>query len=134
MPTPASVDAYIAALPEDRRDGIETLRRTIREAAPEAVEVITYQMPGFRTHDQFLVSYAAFKRHYSLFPATEGVIDGLGADIEPHLFGKGTIQFQANEPIPVDIVRRIIAIRLEENEARAAARRQRPRRTPRRPA
>lgn len=134
MSTPASVDAYIAALPDDRRHGIETLRRVIREAAPEAVEVITYQMPGFRTHDSFLVSYAAFKRHYSLFPATEGVIAALGADIKPYLAGKGTIRFQASEPIPVDVVRRIIAIRLEENEARAAARQQPSRRTPRRPA
>ena len=69
-------------------------------------------MPGFKTHGQFLVSYDAYKSHYSLFPASDEVVKGLGAEIEPHLAGSGTIRFKASAPIPVDLVRRIVEIRV----------------------
>jgi uncharacterized protein YdhG (YjbR/CyaY superfamily) len=117
---PATVDEYIARLPEDRRAAMALLRATIRAAAPDATEVITYKMPGFKTHGSFLVSYDAFKRHYSLFPASDGVVNGLGDEIAPYLAGRGTIRFKATEPIPVDLVTRIVEIRLAENEARAS--------------
>lgn len=116
---PATVDEYLARLPDDRRAAMALLRATIRAAAPEADEVITYKMPGFRLHGTFLVSYDAFKRHYSLFPASEVVVNGLGDEIRPYLAGRGTIRFAATEPIPVDLVTRIVTIRLEELEARA---------------
>jgi uncharacterized protein YdhG (YjbR/CyaY superfamily) len=99
---------------------MEQLRAAIRAAAPTADEVITYKMPGFKTHGQFLVSYDAFRAHYSLFPASDAVVSRLGAAIEPYLAGKGTIRFKASEPIPVDLVRRIVEIRVIENDARAA--------------
>ena len=96
------------------------MRATIRAAAPEATEVITYKMPGFKSHGgQFLVSYDAFKQHYSLFPASDGVVQGLGAEIEPYLAGKGTIRFPASRPIPLDLLKRIVEIRVRENEAHA---------------
>ena len=118
MAGPATVDEYLAALPADRRAAMEGLRSTIRAAAPEAVESIAYQMPAFRSHGgQFLVSYASYKRHYSLFPASEAVVDGLGEDLAPYLAGKGTIQFAADRPIPLELVTRILAIRLAENAA-----------------
>jgi uncharacterized protein YdhG (YjbR/CyaY superfamily) len=113
----AAVDAYIEGLPADRREAMTALRQAIRAAAPEASEVITYKMPGFRSHGRFLVSYDAFKKHYSLFPASDAVVQGLGAEIEPFLAGKGTIRFPADRPIPVDLVGRIVAIRLAENAA-----------------
>ena len=116
---PATVDEYLARLPDDRRRVMALLRATIRAAAPDATEVITYKMPGFKTHGSFLVSYDAFKRHYSLFPASDGVVNGLGDDIKPYLAGRGTIRFPANAPIPVDLVTRIVRIRVAENEARS---------------
>ena len=119
MTEPTTVDEYIAALPDDRREAMSLLRRTIRAAAPDATEVITYKMPGFKAHGSFLVSYDTFKHHYSLFPASEAVVNGLGDEIRPYLAGKGTIRFPASRPIPVDLVSRIVAIRLAENEARA---------------
>lgn len=124
MPEPASVDvdAYLAGLPPERAAAMAELRRTIRAAAPHADEVISYRMPAFKTHGQFLVSYDAFKAHYSLFPASQGVIDGLGEEIAPYLFGSGTIRFAADQPLPLDLVTRIIAIRLAENDAEAARR------------
>lgn len=106
----------MAGLPDDRRAAMEVLRQTIRAAAPEAVEVISYNMPAFKSHGgQFLVSYDSFKRHYSLFPASDAVVEALGADLEPYLAGKGTIRFPADQPIPAALVARIIEIRFREN-------------------
>jgi uncharacterized protein YdhG (YjbR/CyaY superfamily) len=113
-----NVDDYLATLPEDRRAGVEEIRRTIRAAAPNATETIAYNMPAFRSHGgQFLVSFAAYKSHYSLFPASGAVVEALGADVQPYLAGKGTIQFSANRPIPVKTVAKIVKIRLAENAA-----------------
>ena len=74
-----TIDDYLAALPDERRVVVEELRRTIRAAAPEATETIAYKMPALRSHGgQFLVSYDAYKHHYSLFPASGAVVDALG--------------------------------------------------------
>ena len=117
MPAPASVEAYLAALPDDQRIVMEHLRGIIRAAAPETTEQISYGMPTFKTHGRFLVSYAAFKRHFSLFPASQAVIDALGDEITPYHTGKGTIQFTAERPLRADLVTRLIRVRLEENAA-----------------
>jgi len=122
MASAVTVDEYLASLPPDRAAVMAELRQTIRVAAPDADEVISYNMPAFKTHGQFLVSFDAFKAHYSLFPASLGVIDGLGADIAPYLFGSGTIRFPADRPLPLDLVARIIVIRLAENDAEAERR------------
>jgi uncharacterized protein YdhG (YjbR/CyaY superfamily) len=117
--TVSTIDDYLAALPDDRRAIMQQLRRTITAAAPEATESIAYQMPALRSHGgQFLVSYGAYKKHYSLFPASGAVIATLGAELEPYLAGKGTIQFAADRPIPAALVTRIVKVRLEENAAR----------------
>jgi uncharacterized protein YdhG (YjbR/CyaY superfamily) len=116
---PASVEAYLAALPREQRTVLEALRATIRAAAPEATERIAYDMPAFDANGRLLVSYAAFKRHFSLFPASQAVRDALGEEIEPFLAGKGTIRFTAADPLPADLVARIVAVRLAENAARS---------------
>ncbi len=118
MPTPASVDDYLASLTDDQRVAVQTLRETIAAAAPMATETIAYQMPAFRSHGgQFLVSFAAYKKHYSLFPASGAVVEALGHELTPYLVGKGTIRFPADRPIPIDLVRRIIEVRVAENAA-----------------
>jgi uncharacterized protein YdhG (YjbR/CyaY superfamily) len=108
------VDAHIAGLPEDRRGTLEELRRTIRAAAPDAEESIAYDMPALRLGGRFLVSYDAYRRHVSLFPASGAVRAALGADLEPYLVGKGTIRFPAGRPIPLDLVDRIVRLRVAE--------------------
>ncbi len=118
MTAPSNIDDYLATLPEDRRAPVQELRQTIRAAAPGATETIAYSMPAFRSHGgQFLVSFAAYKAHYSLFPASGAVVEALGAELQPYLAGKGTIHFPANQPIPVRTVTRIVRIRLAENAA-----------------
>lgn len=119
MVAPATVDEYLAALSDDDRTALESMRATIRAAAPEAAESIAYSMPAFRSHGrQFLVSYAAYQRHFSLFPASEDVVTGLGDEIAPYLAGRGTIRFPKGRPLPLDTIRKVIEIRLAENAAR----------------
>jgi uncharacterized protein YdhG (YjbR/CyaY superfamily) len=114
-----SVEAFLAGLTDERREAMDRLREAIRAAAPEATESIAYAMPAFRSHGgQFLVSYAAYRAHYSLFPASEGVVAGLGEELAPYLSGKGTIRFPADRPIPVGLVGDIVRIRFAENAAR----------------
>ena len=120
MAGPTSVEDYLAALTDERRAGVQELRRTINAAAPEATETIAYGMPALRSHGgQFLVSYAAYKKHYSLFPASEAVVEAFGTELTPYLAGKGTIQFPADRPIPAAVVTKIVKVRVAENEAHA---------------
>jgi uncharacterized protein YdhG (YjbR/CyaY superfamily) len=116
MPVASPVDAYLAALPDDRRAWMQTLRETIRAAAPGAVEVITYGMPGFKLDDSYLVSYDAFKRHYSLF-AGGAVVEALGEELRPYLRAKSTIGFPIGMPVPVELVTRIVRMRVAAIEA-----------------
>jgi uncharacterized protein YdhG (YjbR/CyaY superfamily) len=116
----ATIDEYLATLPPDRRAELERMRAAIRAGAPRAIEAIAYKRPAFRSPDgQFLVSFDAYKRHYSLFPASEAVVAELGSELVPYLSGKGTISFPADRPVPVQLVERIARIRFAENAARA---------------
>jgi len=117
MAEPTSVEDYLAALPEGPRAALEKLRKTIKAAAPESTETISYQMPAFKLHGRFLVSYAAFKHHCSLFPASSKVLEAQGDELKPYFSGKGTIRFTADEPLPSALVKRIVKTRIEENAA-----------------
>ncbi len=115
---PASVDAYLAKVPADQRAALEALRRTIRAAAPEADEVISYQIPAFRK-DGILVYYAAFEDHCSFFPGSVVTQRKFAAELKPFAAGKGTIHFTPERPLPAGLVTRIVRARLAENERRA---------------
>ena len=117
MKTPSSVEEYLAGLPDDSRTALEGLRGTIKAAVPEATATISYQMPAFKYQGRMLVYYAAFKEHCSLFPATRAVVDALGDDLKPYLFGKGTIRFTPDKPLSSRLVERIVEARIAENAA-----------------
>ena len=93
---------------------MDTLRRTIVRAAPGATEAIAYNMPALRLNGRFLVSYEAYKNHYSLFPCTHEMARELGEQLQPYKYGKGTLRFPASEPLPEDLIRRIVEVRLKE--------------------
>jgi uncharacterized protein YdhG (YjbR/CyaY superfamily) len=114
MAQPASVEEYLSAVPEPQRAALEKLRAAIRAAAPHATETINYQMPAFRQDGRFLVSYAAFKDHCSLFPASQAVMDAHGEELKPYFSGKGTLRFTADEPIPAALVKKIVKTRIRE--------------------
>ena len=113
MTKPESVEAYLAGLAGDRRARIEDLRRTARAAAPAAGEVITYDMPGLKLGERFLVSFAAYKRWDSLFPASRFVLEAV-PEAQPFAKGRGTFQFPAGEPLPLDLIGRIVRVRVDE--------------------
>jgi uncharacterized protein YdhG (YjbR/CyaY superfamily) len=113
----ASVDDYLAALPEESRAILEKLRKAIKAAAPEATETMSYHMPTFKLHGRFLVSFAAFKDHYSLFPASAAVMEAHGEALRPHFSGKGTLRFTADKPLPAALVKKIVRTRIEEDAA-----------------
>ena len=117
MTGPINVDDYLAALPDDQRAALEKLRKTIKAAMPEATETISYQMPTFKLRGRFLVSYAAFKNHCSLFPATDEMFEAFGEELKPFFSGKGTIRFTTERPLPSELVEKIVRARVEENEA-----------------
>jgi uncharacterized protein YdhG (YjbR/CyaY superfamily) len=117
MAAPSSVDDYLAALPEAPRAALEKLREQIKAAAPEATETISYQMPAYKLHGRFLVSFAAFKNHCSLFPASKRMLEDYGEELKPYFSGKGTIRFTTDKPLPPALVKKIMKSRIEENEA-----------------
>jgi uncharacterized protein YdhG (YjbR/CyaY superfamily) len=110
------VDRYLAAVPEKARGALEKLRRTIKAAAPEATETISYRIPTFKLHGRPLVYFAAFKDHCSLFPATTKVLEAHGDELKAYFSGKGTLRFTADKPIPAALVRKIVKTRIEEVE------------------
>lgn len=116
----AEVEAYLAKVPEPMRAALETLRAQIRAAAPEAEEVISYQMPAFR-QGRGLVAYAAFKAHCSLFPMSVKAVDAVGGKLLAFRTSKGTLQFTPDEPIPAALVKKLVKARLVENAALDAA-------------
>ena len=118
MSGPASVEEYMAAIPPEYRGALEKLRATIKAAAPEAKETISYQMPAFRDHDLLLVSYAAFRDHCSFFPMSTTVIANNEAELAPYATSKGTLQFTVEAPIPDEVVKKIVEARLAENAER----------------
>ena len=120
MAGPTSVKEYLAALPKESRAALEKLRKTIKAAAPEATEAISYQMPTFKDHGRFLVSFAAFRDHCSLFPASTKVLEAHGEELKAYFSGKGTLRFTADKPIPAALVKKIVKARLEENAVRQA--------------
>jgi uncharacterized protein YdhG (YjbR/CyaY superfamily) len=118
MAAPGSVDEYFAGLTAEQQAAMEQLRGAIRQVVPEATEGISYQIPTFKVNGRPLVWYAAFKDHYSLYPATEVLRTRLGDELKPYLSGKGTLRFDADRPIPRELIERIVKIRLEEEAAR----------------
>lgn len=113
----SEVDAYLAPLPEKQRTVMQQLRQIVTAAAPEAVEAISYKMPALKISGRFFMSYDAFKNHFSLFPWTDAMAATLGAEIQPYLSGKGTLRFSADKPLPAELIRKIVEIRLKEFHA-----------------
>ena len=117
---PQTIDAYIAGFPEDVQAILQQVRRTIHEAAPEATEAISYQMPTFKLHGN-LVHFGAFKNHIGFYPVPSGMA-AFAAELAAYKQGKGSVQFPLNKPMPLDLIRRIVEFRVQESKAAKAAR------------
>jgi uncharacterized protein YdhG (YjbR/CyaY superfamily) len=116
-PAPKTVDEYMARVPPRFRATLKGLRKAIKAAAPDAEEVISYQMPAFRQNGM-LAYFAAFEDHCSFFVASDKVHRQFSAELKPFKSGKGTLCFTPDRPLPADLVTRIVKARLAENAAR----------------
>jgi uncharacterized protein YdhG (YjbR/CyaY superfamily) len=110
---PQTIDEYIAGFPPDIQKTLHEIRKFIKEAAPEASEKIAYGMPTFYLNGN-LVHFAAFKDHYGFFPSPS-VSDEFEKELRPYRTGKGTLRFALDEPLPWDIIKKVIHFRIEEN-------------------
>ena len=113
--TPKTIDEYIAAQPAEVQPLLQAIRRTIQQAAPDAEETISYQMPAFR-QGKILVWFAAFKDHISIFPKASG-IDAFKKRLTPYKISKGTIQFPIDEPLPLDLIADIVRFAVKKQRA-----------------
>jgi uncharacterized protein YdhG (YjbR/CyaY superfamily) len=110
----ASVNAYLRAVPPAPRAALQKLRKTIKAAAPQATEVISYGIPMFKHHGM-LVGYAAFKKHCSLFMSTS-LTKAHKKALASYDTSKGTIRFAPDKPLPAALVRKLVKARLAQNE------------------
>jgi uncharacterized protein YdhG (YjbR/CyaY superfamily) len=113
-----AVDAYLDRVPNEPRAALESLRSTIRAAAPEATEGIGYQIPTFY-HRGPLVAFGAAKKHCSFYVMSPAVMEAYREQLEAYETSKGTIRFRPQKPLPAALVRQLVKARIVENEARA---------------
>ncbi|MGO9895799.1 MAG: iron chaperone [Bryobacteraceae bacterium] len=120
-----SVDEYIGSQPEAVRGIVGRVRRTIVKAVPEAQEVISYRMPTYTLNGGRLLYFAVWKRHYSIYAATEQVVAAFRDELAAYEVDKGTIRFPLSEPVPMKLIGRIAKFRAKEvaerEKAKAAA-------------
>ena len=116
-----AVTEYISGFPADVQAKLERLRATIRAAAPEAEEKISYQMPTYALEGN-LVHFAAYKKHIGFYPTPSG-IEKFKEKISTYKSSKGSVQFALDEPIPYELVREIVTFRVKENLEKAEAKR-----------
>ena len=115
------IDGYISQFPADVQAILQKVRETIRHAAPEAKETISYMMPAFKQHG-ILVYFAAWAKHIGMYPPISGN-KTLEKAIARYAGPKGNLQFPLDEPIPYDLIERIVKLRVKQDSEKAAARR-----------
>ena len=115
--TVQTIDEYIAAFPENVQAILQTLRATVRAAAPQATEKISYQMPTFYLKGN-LVHFAAYAKHIGFYPAPRG-IEAFKEELAAYKGAKGSVQFPIDQPLPLDLITRIVQFRVAENLAAA---------------
>ena len=115
-----SVDEYIAGFPPETQRALEEVRALIKSCAPEATETISYAIPTFDLNGRHLVHFAAYERHVGFYPIPSGM-EAFEAELKSFKRGKGSVQFPLDRPLPLDLIRRIVEFRVEENMARASS-------------
>ena len=118
---PGSIDEYIGGFPDDVQQVLRQVRATIRDAAPDARETISYQIPTFALDGHPVVYFAGFKKHVSVYPAPVGSAE-FAEEMAKYGSGRGTAKFPLDKPIPFDLIRRIVDFRLRETRERSAKR------------
>jgi uncharacterized protein YdhG (YjbR/CyaY superfamily) len=114
-----TIDKYISAFPSKVKTSLETLRKAIKQVAPDADEIISYNMPAFKFYGRILVYFAAHTKHIGFYPGNRMVNEVFKDDLTSYETSKGTIKFPFEKPIPVSLVKKIVKYRVNENIERA---------------
>ena len=114
---PENIDEYILTFPEDIQKLLQLVRATIGKIVPAAQEAISYGIPAFTLNGSYLIYFAGYKKHISLYPAPRGN-EAFKEELSAYKGGKGTVQFPIDKPIPLDLITRIVKFRVKENEAK----------------
>jgi len=112
------VDEYIASQPESVQVALRSVRSALQKALPAAAEVISYKIPAYRLSSGIVLYFAGWKEHYSLYPASPGVVEAFKEDLAPYEVSKGTIRFPLSQPVPVRLIEQIAKFREKETLAR----------------
>lgn len=112
-----SIDEYIGTFPEDLQKILEELRGTIKSAAPEAEETISYNIPTFKMNGRYLIYFAGWKNHISLYPIPVGS-EAFNKQIAKYAEGKGTLKFPIDKPLPLKLITKIVKLKVAENRKR----------------
>jgi uncharacterized protein YdhG (YjbR/CyaY superfamily) len=119
MTTDPRVDAYLEALPADQRELLGALRRRIAALAPDAVETFAYAMPAFRLRSQYLVSYAAWKRHCTVYPVGEELLATFANELRGYGRSKSSLHFTSQQPLPDGLLEDLVRARVAAIEGTA---------------
>jgi uncharacterized protein YdhG (YjbR/CyaY superfamily) len=112
----ATVDEYLAGVPDDKRVALERLRAQIKAAAPDATESISYGLPTFKLDGHWFVAFGAAKNHCSFYSGA-APLEALAGELAGYRLRKGTINFPADRPLPAELVARLIEVRIAEHGA-----------------
>ena len=110
-----TINEYLKTLPESTQEVLQTLRETIQKEAPETVEAISYGMPTFKFQGKNLIHFAGWKDHIAVYP-TASKLEAVADEVAQYRTGKGTLQFSLDKALPLDLIRRIVSIRIQEIE------------------
>jgi len=124
-PVFTTIDEYIGAQPRDVQPVLERVRAIIRKLLPKAEETISYGVPTYKQHGTYVVYFAGFKEHYSLFPVTEPIVAAYKGDLTRYKASKGTLRFSYTEPVPVKLIQGVVKVLAAAAEDRANAKRTR---------
>ena len=115
QPPPGNIDEYIAGFPLAVQGVLKRVRSAIRKALPEADEVISYRIPTYKLHGRYVLYFAGWKQHYSLYPSTDRLVAAFRGRLAPYeVNNKGTIRFPLSEPVPVKLIEGIAKFRAKE--------------------
>lgn len=112
-----TIDDYIGTFPKNVRVILEDLRQTIRDTIPGAEETISYQIPTFRLHGKYVVYFAAWKHHLSLYPVPKGN-EAFKNVLSRYQTGKGTLRFSLDKPLPIRLIQKVVKYRVRESQER----------------